>query len=112
MGEAAKCHVCEADLSFAWTDHHGIAQCIACGSPYRILHYEDDRRVDKPPSLILDASDIDRVCAFHRDTGGKVSAVGMGLSFPGGYDVARREDTEKWNDWIAAHPEHQRGAPQ
>ncbi len=93
------CVVCEETPVFAWTDTHGIAQCGNCGAPWRLIHYDGKARVDLPPERVaLDIPD-GRLREFHKSTGGRLSAVGMGLSFPGGYDVARKEDIAKWREF-------------
>ena len=47
------CVVCDADFCFRWTDTHGVGVCSVCGAPYRILHYDGDKRVEKPPECQL-----------------------------------------------------------
>lgn len=47
------CDVCGTGFSFRWTDTHGIGVCSQCGTPYRIYHYENNERVDKPPAPAL-----------------------------------------------------------
>lgn len=42
MRENFKCLVCDGGPDFAWTDHHGIAQHVPCGTAYRLIHYEGD----------------------------------------------------------------------
>lgn len=93
------CEVCEKPLMAHWTDTHGIAQCCVCGAPYRFLHYDGDKRVDKSPELLLNETGIADLRRFHRETGGKLSAVGLQLSFPGGYDVASADDIRKMLEW-------------
>lgn len=111
MGETtvAVCAICERPLSFAWTDHHGIAQCVGCGAPYRLLHYEgegqDRRSVERGPDLLLQGTDLTRARECFRDTGARLSAVGLGLSFPGGYDIATPDEVRMVSAWWKAHPE-------
>jgi len=98
------CLVCEREHSFSWCDTHGVGQCFSCGAPYLIYHYEKDdegkeRRVEKPPEIMLDEKEIERVKRFHAKTNGRLSAVGMKLSFPGGYDVANKHDIDLWNQF-------------
>ncbi len=104
------CEVCDRQLAITWTDTHGVAQCVWCGAPYRILHYdENDKHVERPPTLGL-GDDAERVRQFHADTGARVSAVGMGLSFPGGFDVATAEDADAWKRWVESDDHHHVGA--
>ena len=99
--ERRKCDICKSPLGVTWTDHHGIAQCAQCGAPYRIYHYEGEpkRRVDKPAELLLSGENLELARRFHSDTGRKLSAVGMALSFPGGYDIATKEDILAYREW-------------
>jgi hypothetical protein len=88
----------------AWTDTHGVAQCSECGAPYRVFHYEGDerKRVEKAPECLIRDEDLatDRRC--YTESGARLSAVGFGLSFRGGYEVATREDTDKLIAWHKA----------
>ena len=101
--DVAACGICQHELRFAWTDHHGIAQCVSCGAPYQLLFYEGEHRVSRPPELLIPDDDRSRIRRFHSETGARLSAVGMGLSCPGGYDVARGSDIEEWNKWELTH---------
>jgi hypothetical protein len=96
------CNICDSELRYAWTDHHGIAQCVKCGAPYRLLHYEGEgdqkRRVEKPPEPLL-TEDAEPARRCWEETRAKLSAVGMGFSFPGGYDVATGDDYERSGVW-------------
>lgn len=82
-----KCVVCDTESpSFAWTDSHGIAQCRTCGAPYRIYHYEDGKRVEKPPECLINDESLDLFRACWAACKSPMSAVWLSLSFPGGYD--------------------------
>lgn len=97
-----QCAICDTESPrWAWTDHHGIAQCVECGAPYRLIHYEGDARVEKPPEFQLsrDVKKLAKLRRFYSDTKARLSAVGMQFSFPGGYDIATRADIEAWNNW-------------
>ncbi len=94
---ARNCVICGKPHSFAWTDTHGVAQCTTCGAPYQVLFYENDKRVEREPEMMLTAEGANEARRFHAETGARLSAVGMHLSFPGGYDVARIGDIEAWN---------------
>lgn len=97
-----QCDICGKDRSFAWTDTHGVAQCTDCGAPYRLYHYdENDKRLDKPPECTVNPEMVEQIQRFHKETGARLSAVGMGLSVPGGYDVATAEDVRATNEWFA-----------
>lgn len=100
------CVLCETALSLAWTDTHGVAQCRECGAPYRVFHYEGEgegrKRVERAPECLIPEEDLATDKRCHAETGAKLSAVGMSLSFPGGYDVATREDNRKLIAWHEA----------
>ena len=98
-GGEMKCVICDDSLSVTWTDTHGVGQCLRCGAPYRLYHYEGNKRLDKPPLFVLDDEAVPEIRQFYADTNAKLSAVGMGLSLQGGYDVAKRDDIEAWNTW-------------
>lgn len=99
------CLVCDRDFAFAWTDTHGVGQCTTCGAPYRIYHYENDKRVEKPPLFVLADAMIAALRKFHADTRARLSAQSMGLSFPGGFDIARQEDADALERWISENRE-------
>lgn len=46
-----KCEICKNQFVVQWTDLHGEATCVTCGTPYQILHYEDGKRVEKDPTM-------------------------------------------------------------
>ncbi len=92
------CQICESEnMSFVWTDTHGIAQCSRCGTPYRILHYEDEKCVEKPPKITIKDQYIpafrDYWNAFHR-------RIPSGHSFPGGQELASHGDAKQFYDWM------------
>lgn len=104
MRDLKPCLVCGSDLVPTWTDHHGIAQCFRCGVPYRILHYENDKRVEKPPECLFSGEKLDYAKRCWQGTSRRLSAVCMHLSFPGGFDVATAEDAEVVSTWCKANP--------
>ena len=107
MSEPTICAVCYTEARWAWCDQHGVAQCVKCGAPYRLFHYEGEgdtrKRVERPPEMLLDDDDVAAARRCFADTGAKLSAVGMGLSFNGGYDVANTYDHERGAEWWAQH---------
>jgi len=95
MSNREPCVVCRNGFTVTWCDTHGIAQCTTCGTPYRILHYDDaGKREDKPPECLFSEDSMEKTRKFHEATGARLSAVALGLSFPGGYDVATKEDIQ------------------
>lgn len=94
------CEICENEVSYRWTDSHGIAACIYCGAPYKLYHYENDKRIEKPPELLL----LDP--APHRQYWNEQrrNVAPGAFNFPGSsYEVADREDFEIFNDWWEAN---------
>ena len=102
------CLVCDRPISLAWTDSHGVAQCLICGAPYRIFHYEgegnDRHRVEREPKLLLNEESLPNHRQCCTETKAKMSAVGLQLSFPGGCDVASREDMAAITAWWKRQP--------
>jgi len=101
------CVVCGATLYFRWTDTHGVGVCSVCGTPYRILHYDGDKRVEKPPECQLLPEWIPIAQRYHSETGGMVAPGDFDMGLLGGrtstYSGATREDADKWNAWLTAH---------
>ena len=88
-----KCETCDKpEMSFSWTDTHGVAQCTTCGTPYRLLHYDDAKqRIEKGPESIV----AERYKPILRDYWSQYKRIiPSGCSFPGGYELASQEDTE------------------
>lgn len=97
----AACIVCDvAKMAFCWTDTHGVAQCSSCGTPYRLFHYEDGKRVEKAPETTVRDAWIPLLRKFRAETGGIIPS---GHSFPGGQEMAKAEDFQKFNNWCDAH---------
>ena len=94
------CCVCDETGSFSWTDTHGIAQ-HSCGVPYRLYHYEGEKRVEKPPSCCLRPEFIPVIREFHRLYPTRI--IPGGFSFTGGYERASSEDAEFFYSWIKEH---------
>lgn len=102
MSDKTVCAVCDKELSLSWTDTHGVAQCRACGVPYRVYHYEGSRRVEKPIELMVLEEWRPLIKRYHAETSHRVPS---GCSFPGGQEVATRTDMEAWKRWLDAHKE-------
>lgn len=109
MADRAKCVCCDNDLTFQWSDTHGVGVCITCGMPHTIYHYEDDKRVDKPPTPGLSAVGIEIAKRYWREERARVfpAAYDMGIGRNDrSYSGATREDCEKFGAWYKAH-EHE-----
>jgi hypothetical protein len=100
-----KCPICDDDLSFRWTDTHGIGACLTCNTPVRIYHYEgegDDRHhVEKPPGFIILEEWIPVLRKYWQET---KSRAPNGCNFPGSsYEPCGYEEFERWNKWCEEH---------
>ena len=94
------CIVCDQKPAWAWTDTHGIAQCIHCGTPYRIFHYEGEgensKRVDKAPACVVLPAWVPLLRRYREETKHMIPG---GHSFSPDYEVAKPDDFEAFNSW-------------
>ncbi len=108
MADDTKCDVCGERLVFQWSDTHGVGVCCHCLAPYNIYQYENDKRVDGPPTLALTEQGKALALRYWQETNRKV--------FPGTYDMgigrngctysgATGEDIRHFNAWYARQPE-------
>jgi hypothetical protein len=101
-----KCIICDASpLSFRWTDAHGVGQCLKCGAPYRLYHFdENEKRIEKPAEIVVKPEYVPVLQAywnqFHR-------VMPSGHSFDGsyyqGYELASPDDSEQFHTWMNEH---------
>lgn len=95
------CQICNQPFSFCWTDAHGVAQCRSCGVPYRIYHYEDNKRVEKPPKICVVDAWLPVVQAYWNE---KKRILPSGCSFPGSdQELATQDDMKAWDKWCDAN---------
>jgi hypothetical protein len=96
-----KCLICDSiNPGFSWTDSHGVGQCFHCGAPYRIIHYDDKKnRIEKPPEITFKEEYIPLIREYFS---AHQSRIPGGHSFPGGYELATSEESNKFNDWMEA----------
>ncbi len=98
-----KCECCEQNLSFRWSDTHGVGVCIACGMPYTIIHYDENKnRVDKSPEVALSAEGVDIAKRYWAETHRRVYPACYDMGFLGGrdsYSGATRGDVDAFNEW-------------
>lgn len=95
-----KCDICERDFAFFWTERRGIGQCTTCGNPYRMLHYDEERkRVEKEPELLVKTEHVDLLRRYWKET---QRPVPSGYSFRYGYEyeLATKEDAEAIDAWM------------
>ena len=109
------CEICGATHGFRWTDTHGVGVCYQCGAPYTIFHYEDDKRVDKPPALAL--SDVGKALALRYWTENHAMVFPSTYDFFSGrggatYSGATSADVSAFEDWLEKQPEVQAARPQ
>lgn len=102
-----KCETCDTERPmWAWTDTHGIAQCMRCGTPYRLYHYEgeegNERRVEKPPELCVKLEYIPVLREYWNQTH---RIIPSGFSFPGGQELASNKDHEDFSEWMKQNAE-------
>lgn len=96
------CAVCDQPQRFRWTDTHGVGACLTCGAPYRIYHYEENKRVEGAPSLEM----VDWFVPFARQywQENRRNVFPGAYNFPGSsYEVASNEDFETFRDWMVSH---------
>lgn len=96
------CEICGNESKmFAWTDTHGVAQCLQCGTPYVLYHYEGEgnerRRIEKEPEIAVRDEWVPLLREYwekeHRTIPG-------GHSFPGGQEMASQADEEAFSTWV------------
>ena len=97
------CQICGSEPAWSWTDTHGIAQCFTCGTPYRIYHYENDRRIDKEPELAVRDECVEFVQRYWDETKSRIPG---GHSFPGGQELTNDDERKRFSEWwkINAEP--------
>ena len=98
------CEVCDNELSFQWSDTHGVGACFTCGTPYTIFHYDDNKkRIDKPPEVALDKTGVDMAKRYWSECHRRVFPGCFDVGFLGGrsttYSGATQEDITAFNDW-------------
>lgn len=101
-----KCILCDHEMGFRWTDAHGVAVCITCGLPYRLYHYEGDKRIEKPPSVAVTDEGVQLARAYWSEKKRMVLPGCFDMGFLGHrgttYSGASREDCAAWDEWYEA----------
>ncbi len=93
-----KCEICQSELRYTWTDTHGVAQCLTCGTPYRIIHYDAAERVVKrAPEIRVLAEYIPAVRQYWEE---HHRMMPSGCSFEGGQELASHEDSAAFYKWM------------
>lgn len=101
------CAICSSPLGVRWTDTHGVGVCTTCGLPYRIYHYENDERVDRPPSIEVNERWLPLAKEYLDTLKQRVfpGACDMGiLRHRGGrtYSGATEEQMREFDEWLEA----------
>lgn len=92
------CVICEHEFRWSWTDTHGVAQCMTCGAPYQIFHYDEKgERVIRPPKIQIKPEYIEAIRAYWNETRRTMPG---GHSFPGGQELASDADAGAFYGWI------------
>lgn len=101
--EDAGCGICgDGRLCIRWTDHHGVGACSRCGAPYRVYHYEGDKRVDKPPQLLFLPEWVPLMKRYWEENHRNCDPGAYNM--PGSsYEVATEEDFGVHANWMEAH---------
>ena len=106
---AAKCGVCDGNLAFRWTDTHGIGICCACGAPYTVYHYEDNKRIDKAPTPCLTGDGVVLARRYWAEKSRMVfpGCCDMGITYGRDrtFSGATLDDMNSFTDWYDAQPE-------
>lgn len=106
MSDRQKCDCCESVLSFQWSDTHGVGVCITCGLPYTVLHYEDNKRVEKPPEMSLTSEGLQIAKRYWGEKQRRVfpAYFDMGIGRNGrSYSGASESDCRAFSDWYQEH---------
>ena len=109
MNERHKCIVCDNPLVGSWTDYHGEIECYSCGTPYMILHYDENKnRIEKPPECGATDHAIEGLKRYWAETKRRAP----GGTFMGRYQgVANAEDIAAWKEWNKRNPDVFTGEP-
>lgn len=109
MNYEQRCGCCGGRLVFQWSDTHGVGVCFDCGLPYRIYHYEGEKRVEKPPEIALTAEGFEIAKRYWTEKKRRVfpGTFDMGI-LPGrraSYSGATEDDCRAFGEWYKAQPE-------
>jgi hypothetical protein len=105
MTETTLCAICEKPLSCVWSDTHGIGACFTCGLPYRLYHYEGNKRVEKPPSVAIKEEWVPIGRKYWNETHRRTFPAAF--DFMGGrggctYSGATGDEIDEWHAWLDA----------
>lgn len=104
------CDCCSEELRFQWSDRHGVGVCINCGLPYVILHYEDDKRIDKPPECYLNEKGLEIAKRYWSEKHRRVFPAYCDMGFLSGrersYSGATQDDCREFSAWYEQNIKH------
>jgi hypothetical protein len=105
------CAVCGTPLAARWTDTHGVGACCTCGLPYRLYHYENNERVEKPPSVAVKDEWLPLAREYWTETKRRVfpGQFDMGVFRSRGgrtYSGATEDEMRDFDGWMDTHKDH------
>jgi hypothetical protein len=93
--ESFKCLVCGKELACRWTDYHGEGVCLTCGTPYQLIHYdENNKRIERSPQINIKKEYIAKLQQYWEETK-KTMSLGIYLG--------RNPEPENYNaviEWL------------
>ncbi len=94
-----QCEICDKEeMTVAWTDLHGVAQCSQCGTPYTIYHYDHNGQRFWAPPRCLVKDTYKQTCRRYWTE--RRRPMPSGCSVPGGQEIASIEDTTTFYEWL------------
>ncbi len=97
------CLICKQENGWFWTDTHGIAQCGVCGTPFKILHYLNNERIDQPPEIMVKEKFIPVLERYWNETQKRIPG---GYSFLHGQELASYQERRDFKAWWAVNVEN------
>jgi hypothetical protein len=81
---------------------------VRCGTPYRLYHYENDERVERPPTVALSESGVEIARRYWEETRNRVFPACYDMGILGGgrgrsYSGASIDDCEAFKAWYDKH---------
>jgi hypothetical protein len=101
-----KCEVC-GSKSVTWTDYHGEAVCMTCGTPYQILQYDENNKPikDAVPRMNIKAEYVPLLRQYWNEAH---RYMGLG-SYMG--QCPCPDDRKAFHEWLAQQPEPKQPQP-
>lgn len=101
------CVVCgDNPPTWTWSDLHGEAMCIKCGTPYQLIQYEEvdgeRKRLDAPPKINIKPGYIPILKQYWEET---KKFTGLGTIMIGRDYPECVEGCKAFYKWLDAHKE-------